>query len=111
MSENDEISMGNLLHSINNIDERRHREYMAFMDGDDETKRWIATNTLFDLLYGSMSGYLANFAHLTDHNGKQHDTVDVIQEMLGRMEADFQRATGREYHSDYMRHRVIGAPR
>ena len=73
------MSVDGIMAGLERIRITKERELCRLFNAD--TRFATAAMLLLDEAYESVTARLANYASVTDHRGKQHDSTDVVQDL------------------------------
>lgn len=73
---------------------------------DEDTKVSAAVFEMFENCHETAQGYLCNYDSAKDGNGKQHQIIDVLQELSAHMCREYRNLTGKEYENRFVRTRA-----
>lgn len=92
-----------LLRRFDKTIRRYERELAEFACSDD--KATLLARKLADKCWDNVVGVLANYATLTDHNGKEHDTDVAIDRLKDSIAEAFKAYTGQVNVNEVQRER------
>ena len=101
-------SIDSLKAYLDRRDEAKSREYAHYLESDPDSKRKIAATWIYEGIMRALTGYICNFAEVTDNAGAKLPVNDFLEELETRTELEFQQLTGFEVitgASDIERHK------